>query len=284
MNRRLRNHPLRVQRVGVDESVLEDIYHRMLQLSWTRFCGLILLTYLLLNLIFALLIFAAPGSVANIGPHDFFSCFAFSVQTFSTIGYGFFNPLTPYAHLIVTIEAAFSLLTTALLTGMVFAKFSRPNSRVVFTENILWTTFNGKTALEVRLGNIRANRVFEGRAKMTLLRDEVTAEGERLRRLVDLKLLRSETSLFALSWTLYHLIDEASPLYGMTPEEMTKLDWEINVIFVGLDQDLSQHIASYTQYHSRQIVRARKFSDMIFYNSNTGVRTIDFSKLHEVEV
>src|ERR1700722_778735 len=120
MNNRLRNHPLRVRRVGVEETFFEDLSHRLLQLTWPRFFGLILLTYVFLNVLFALLIFFVPGSVANIPAGAFFSCFAFSVQTLSTIGYGFFNPQTPYAHLIVTLEAATGLMATALLTGMVF--------------------------------------------------------------------------------------------------------------------------------------------------------------------
>ncbi len=180
-------------------------------------------------------------------------------------------------------EAAAGMFSTALLTGLVFAKFARPAARVVFSEKILWTMHNGKPVLSFRLGNIRANQVFEGRAKMTLLRDETTKEGEKIRRLLDLKLLRDETPLFSLSWTVFHFIDEESPFHGVTPEEMKRLGWEIYVTFIGLDQDMAQYIVAHSTYTADHIVRARKFVDMIHLDGAGGVRVIDYSKLHEIE-
>lgn len=278
---RARNRPLQVKRIGVEESFGEDIYHRLLRMTWPRFCGLVILIYLGLNMLFAGLYWLSPGSIAEIAPGDLFSCFSFSVETFSTIGYGHFYPISAYAHNVVTIEAATSLLSTALLTGIIFAKFSHASARVVFSNNILWTKQNGVPMLALRLGNVRANRVFEGRAKMTLLRDEVTQEGEQLKRLLALKLVRDESPLFSLSWTIYHIIDETSPFSGMTLEKTVELGWEIIVTFVGLDQDMSQHITATIMYSAGQIVRARKFADMI--HTEEGTRVIDFSKLNEIE-
>ena len=132
------------------------------------------------------------------------------------------------------------------------------------------------------MGNVRANRVFEGKARFSLLRDEISLEGERMRRVYDLKLLRDETPIFTMSWTLYHLVDATSPLFGVTLEEMEQKGWEFIVTFTGLDQDISQPITASSLYSAKHVIRARKFADMIHVQED-GVRVIDFSKLNDVD-
>lgn len=279
--KRLRNRNMQIRRVGVEETLWTDLYHRMMRLTWPRFFLLVFFCFITINLFFATLFAISPGSLSDGGKSDFWTYFAFSVETFSTIGYGNIYPVSAYGNLIVTIEAGASLILTALLTGLIFSKFSRPSARIVFSQNILWTSQNGQPVLSVRLGNIRANQVFDGRARMTLLRDETTAEGERIRRMVDMKLMRNATPLFALSWTLFHPIDDSSPLFGMTHEQVVNAGWDIIVTFVGLDQDMAQTIAAHSIFHGEHVVRARKFVDMI--RTEDGVRNVDFSKLHEIE-
>ena len=133
----------------------------------------------------------------------------------------------------------------------------------------------------MRLGNVRANQVYEGQAKLTLLRDEITDEGEKIRRLVDLKLLRKETPIFALSWTLFHMIDESSPLRGIDVNTMAKQNWEFIVTFIGVDQDMAQSIVAHRIFKSSDVIQARKFADMIQYDHDT--RVIDFSKINQIE-
>ncbi len=275
------NREITVKRIGVDESFWKDIYHRLLRLSWPRFFLAIFAIYLSLDLIFAFLFYLSPGSIANVQHDDFFSYFSFSVQTMATIGYGYFYPQTHMAHLLVTIESSLGLICTALLTGLVFAKFARPSARIIFSEKALWTKQNGEDVLTLRLGNIRTNQVFQGEARMTLLRDEITTEGEKLRRLVDLKLQRNLTPMFSLSWTLFHKIDQESPLWGKSPEWMKENKWEFFVTFSGLDQDMSQTIVAHSMYSGDAIVRAHKFADMI--TSDGQVRTIDFSKFNDIQ-
>lgn len=267
--------------MGVEETFWEDIYHRVLRITWFRFFFVLSAVYLSLNLTFALLYFMLPDGIANIGPTDFLSNFFFSVQTMSTIGYGYFYPKTVAANLVVTVESFIGVFFTAVITGLVFSKFAKPSARIVFSENIIWTKQNGQDMIALRLGNVRTNRVFDGRAQLTLLRDETTSEGERIRRLVDLKLVRAESPLVALSWTLYHAVDEKSPLYGKTPEEMFKMGWEIFITFLGIDQEMSQTIVAHSTYPANRIIRAKKFVDMI--HADQGVRVIDFSKIHLVE-
>jgi inward rectifier potassium channel len=277
----LRNRHFRIRRVGVEETFFTDLYHRAMRLTWSRFFSIVFLSFIFVNLFFAILFWIAPGSLSDGGLSTFWTTFTFSVETFSTIGYGNIYPTSDYGNLVVILEAATSLISTALLTGLIFSKFSRPSARIIFSSNILMTTQNGNPVLSVRLGNVRANTVFDGRARMTLLRDETSAEGEKLRRLVDMKLVRDETPLFSLSWTLFHIIDDKSPIKGVTLEEVKEKGWEIIVTFVGLDQDMAQTIAAHSTYNGDHVKRARKFVDMIDFNH--GVRVIDFSKLHLIE-
>ncbi len=275
------NKSLNARRLGVEEKWWTDLYHRLLRQSGPRFFAAFLLVFLGINTLFAALYAAFPHSIANAGNHDFFSCFAFSVQTLSTIGYGYFYPLTATAHALVTVESATGMFFNAVLTGLVFAKFARPSARIVFSNHALYTAQNGQPILTLRLGNMRTNRVFEGKAKLHLLRDEVSSEGERLRRIFDLALVRHETPVFALSWTLIHPITEQSPLWGVNPEEFHEKGWDLIVTFVGIDQDMAQTITASKTYSGAHVVRARKFVDMIHLDE--GVRVIDFSKLHQIE-
>jgi inward rectifier potassium channel len=280
-SKRFHNRSLKVRRLGAEQSPWEDVYHRLMRLSWPRFLVQMLFIYLLIAAIFAVAYDLVPGSIANITDNDLFKYFAFSVQTLSTVGYGYFYPATSYAHVVVITQTTIGLFFTAALTGLFFAKFSRPQARVVFSDKILWMTQNGQPVLCLRLGNFRTNRVFEGRARFALLRDEISKEGERLRRIVDLKLLRTETPLFVLSWTLLHPIDANSPFAGMSVEELNKSDWDFTCTFIGLDEDMESNIVAHNTYSAQDVVRARKFKDMI--TTDGKVRVIDFSLLHEIE-
>lgn len=279
--RKLFNRNMQIRRVGVEETLWTDVYHRMMRMTWPRFFAFVFFCFITINLFFATLYALSPGALSDGGKSDFWTEFTFSVETFSTIGYGNIYPVSAYGNFLVTIEAGTSLILTALLTGLIFSKFSRPSARIIFSQNIIWTMQNGEPVISVRLGNIRANQVFDGRARMTLLRDETTAEGERIRRMVDLKLVRNTTPLFALSWTLFHPINAESPLAGLTFETIPQSGWEIIVTFVGLDQDMAQTIAAHSTYRAEHILKARKFVDMI--HTENGVRHVDFSKLHDVE-
>ena len=275
------NWELKVRRKGVEESLWVDMYHRLLTLSWIKFFLLSTFVILVLDFVFALGFYFLPGSVANINPGDFLSNFAFSVQTMATIGYGYFYPQTTQAHFLVTLESTIGMFATALLTGLIFAKFARPSARIVFSDNLLLTKQNKQDVLTMRLGNVRANQVYEGQAKLTLLRDEMTEEGEKIRRLVDLKLLRKETPIFALSWTLFHIIDESSPLKGVDMNTMASQNWEFIVTFIGVDQDMAQSIVAHRIFKASDVIQAKKFADMIQYDQDT--RVIDFSKINLIE-
>ena len=205
-------------RVGLEEKWHRDLYHRLLTLSWLNFMLLSAVVYVAANVIFALLYFIQPGSIANAAPGSFLDAFFFSVETFATLGYGVLSPATVYANAIMTVETLVGIMTVALTTGVLFARVSRPTARVLFAKVAVVNVYNGQPALMVRMGNQRRSQIVQAEVSLTVLRSEQTAEGQFMRRFYDLPLARARTPVFAMTYTAIHFIDEQSPLYGMDPE------------------------------------------------------------------
>ncbi len=176
--------------VGLPRPWLRDVYHHTLRIGWCRFLLLGGLLYIALNLGFALLYLAQPGAIANARPGSFADAFFFSVQTVASIGYGQMYPATTYANLVMTVEAASGLLILALATGLVFARFSRPTARILFSRVAVIGPHNGRPTFSFRLANQRRNQILQAEVAVTLLRDEQTAEGVMLRRFYELSLTR----------------------------------------------------------------------------------------------
>jgi inward rectifier potassium channel len=266
--------------LGAWHSYWRDPYHLLLTIPWTGFFALVVATYISVNVIFALLYLAQPGSVANAPSGSFLDMFFFSVQTLATIGYGAMYPKTPYANTIVTIEALVGIIGTAVITGLAFARFSRPTARVVFSEVAVITPFDGVPMLMFRSANQRRNQILEAQMQVYLLRDEITSEGQFLRRFYDLRLLRHRTPSFTLSWTAMHPIDEESPLFGMTPELLRQKQVSIVASLSGIDETVMQTIHARHNYSAQDILWNHRLVD-IFHDSDDGHRYMDFSQFHE---
>ena len=193
-----------------------DVYHTLLSMSWMRLCLFVASTYVLVNVVFAALYLAQAGSIDNARPGSFLDHFYFSVQTMATIGYGKMTPVTDLANILVAIEALLGMLGIAMATGLIFAKFARTRPRVLFSRAVVVAPMDGKPALMFRLANERSTQIVEAQLSVTVLRDEVTKEGEFMRRLHEIPLLRAHSAMFALSWSAIHIIDEKSPFHGAT--------------------------------------------------------------------
>ena len=180
---------------------------------------------------------ALNGSVAvGTGPR-LLEAFFFSVQTLSTIGYGDLSPNGLAPNLIVTLEAIVGLLTIALATGLVFARFSRPRARIVFSERALIAPYRNITAFEFRVANERNSQLTNVNATVVLSRWE-SVDGKRGRRFHPLTLEREQVMFLPLHWVVVHPIDEQSPLYGVTGEQLLASDAEFLILLTGLDEDL----------------------------------------------
>ena len=277
----VRNRRFDVVRKGLTHSRWRDPYHWLLTLDWPRFFAVTVISYVATNALFALLYLAGGDSIKNARPGSFWDAFFFSVQTMATIGYGAIYPQTDYANLLVSIEALVGLLGVAMGTGLMFARFSRPTARVLFSHVAVIAPHNGLPTLMLRVANERRNQILEAQIGLSLLRDEVTLEGEFIRRFYDLKLLRSQTRIFSLSWMVMHVIDESSPLYGATPESLDEAETDIVVTLTGIDDTVSQTVHARHYYITEEILWNMRFVD-IFSKKPDGRRMLDFTRFHDV--
>jgi inward rectifier potassium channel len=269
-----------VRRIGFRARL--DIYHSLLTCSWPSFFALLALAYFIFNTVFAVLFLLQDKAIANAKPGSFADAFFFSVQTMVTIGYGQLYPQTLYANTLVTIEVLLAMMGLALATGVIFARFSRPTARVVFSRVAVIATYNGQKMLMFRAANYRRNQILEAQISVSLLRDERSREGETLRRFYDLPPMRARTPMFALTWTVMHPIDEKSPLYRCTPHSLRAEQAEIVVTLVGLDTTFAQTVHARHSYVADEIVWDHRFVD-ILSQLEDGTRVVDYRRFHEVE-
>ena len=268
-------------RKGTPNALRQDLYFYFMQGGWGRFFGVILFMYIMLNVFFGALYMLKPDCISEVRPDSFADAFFFSVQTMSTIGYGTMSPISTYAHTLVTIEAAISIISVALVTGLMFAKVSQPQAKVLFSEPLLLSTYDGKPALIFRVGNARGNEIVDAGLTVTLVRDEVSSEGEQMRKMVDMKLLRDRTPLFSLSWTVFHVIDEASPLYGLDAKKIETKDMRFLVVtLLGHDGTYGQTVYARHSYYPEDIREGHRFID-IDKELSDGRLLLDYSKFHD---
>jgi inward rectifier potassium channel len=273
--------PQTIERIGLRPHPLQDLYHWLLVVSWPTFLGLAAGGFFLGNALFAGIYLLRPGSIAGSRP-GFSDAFFFSVHTMATIGYGTMSPATVWAHLVVVVEALCGLFLFAVVTGLTFAKFSRPTARVLFSRVAVIAPRDGVPCLMFRMANERGNQIVEARLHAALALDGRTAEGEAVRRIMDLRLLRERTPMFALTWTAVHPIDEASPLYGLPPAALAAGGGQIIVSLTGLDDTLAQTVYARHVYGHAEVQRGMRFADILHVAAD-GRRRIDFGRFHDTQ-
>jgi inward rectifier potassium channel len=251
--------------------------------SWPRFLVALAAIFAALNLVFALLYALGAAPIANARPGSFADLFFFSVETISTTGYGDMHPQTTYGHLVATAEIFLSLVSTAAMTGLVFARFSRPRARLIFASNPVVLRHDGVDTLMLRVVNARESLIAQATAKLWLLGPTVTAEGRRFVGFRPMRLVRSENPAFALSWTLFHPIDAHSPLYGKGAEEAIAEEISFIVSIAGVDERSSQTVHARQAYAADAVRWGHEFVDM-FHRDEFGNTHVDFAKIHETQV
>ncbi|HEV3176338.1 MAG TPA: ion channel [Stellaceae bacterium] len=269
-----------VRRVGSARITRHDAYHLLLTMPWRWFFGIQAAAYVLFNAVFALLYLVAPGSIANAKPGSFTDAFFFSVQTMATIGFGVMAPATFYANVMVTIEALLGMASVAVAAGLIFARFSQPTARVLFSNVAVVTPFNGVPTLMFRCANERRNQIFEAQVHVDFARQETSAEGMDLRRSYELDLARNRNPQFSLSWTVMHPIDAESPLYGIDPDLLAGQEASIVVTLTGIDETISQRVFARTAYRADEILWGRKFVDILSETEN-GDTLVDYRRFHD---
>ena len=271
-----------IAQLGNSNARWGDLYHLLLTLSWPKLIGLLGLSYLALNAFFALAFLLGGDGIVNAQPGSFGDAFFFSVQTMASIGYGAMYPKSLYANFVVTIESMLGLFWLTMATGLMFARFSRPTARVIFSKFAVVTLRDGVPTLMFRAANQRSNQILEAQMQLSVVKDVTTQEGEFMRRFFDMKLERSRTSIFALTWTAMHPIDAESPIYGMTPETLAEKEVELIVTLTGTDATFSQTIHARHSYIPSELFWNMRLSDILTL-AEDGRRAVDYQKFHEIE-
>lgn len=266
--------------IGAHSAWFRDIHHAFLRLPWWVGLGTVTAAFLLVNLLFGCA-YAELGGVANARPQSVADGFYFSVQTMATIGYGAMYPQSTAAHVLVVIEAVLGLLLTALCAGLVFAKFSRPIGRIVFSHQAVIGPFDGVPMLMFRVGNERGNMVAEATIRVSMVRTVRTLEGATFYRMTDLPLVRDRSPALARSWNVMHELGPASPLHGYDPERMEREELEIIVTLVGVDDTSYQPVHARYQYEHHSVVWGARHADILSETAN-GDLVLDVRNFHNI--
>jgi inward rectifier potassium channel len=268
-----------IPNMGAWHTYWRDPYHLFLTIPWLGFVAAIVVAYLSINTVFALLFLLGGNCLEGARPGSFTDAFFFSVQTLASIGYGAMHPITFYANCVVTAESIISLLLVAVVTGLAFARFSHPIAKVLFSNTAVIAPYNGTPTLMFRIANERQNMIVEAQLQVYLLVDEVTKEGQFMRRVMELKMLRQRTPALSLTWTAMHSIDVHSPLYGHDENSLTAINAQIQVAIVGIDEAVSYTISARHTYSSQELLFDRRFVDIVVPQAN-GDRHIDYRHFH----
>src|SRR5437762_5441527 len=258
-----------------------DLYHWILALNWPRFAALILGGYIAINIIFAALYSIGGDCIAGVARGSFLDAFFFSVQTLATVGYGHMYPQSIYGHLVSTAEIMTGVFLLAVMTGLIFVRFSRPVARVTFSKSIVIGPLNGKPTLMVRVGNENHHSMVEAKFRIMYTRDQQLVEGGDFRYFHDLKLHFDRLTVFPAALTLRHEINEKSPLGGATLESLEAERALFFVSVVGIDPVIAAEVQTQKDYSWRDLLFGRRFVEI--YTQEEGRLTVDYGRLHDTE-
>ncbi len=251
----------------------KDIYIHLTKMSWSMFLSITTLGFLLINLFFAL-IYVSIGEEGILGAskndwlNHFWHAYFFSCQTFTTVGYGALAPQTFTANAVAAIEVFIGLLWFALITGLLYARFSRPTTRIAFSKNIIIASYKGIKALELRIVNERKSPMRELNADLILSINEIREDNHVHRNYYNLNLERKSVLFFPLSWVIVHPIDEGSPFFEKTKDEIMSMDIELFVFLKGYDDSFSQAIPASHSYLGEDLVWGARFVRNFYTEKN----------------
>lgn len=263
------------------------IYQFLVSMSWTSFACTTLLFYFVINCLFAgfyMMIgveYLSGAEGDNLAP--FWTAFFFSVQTLTTVGYGSVSPVGFGANLLAAMGALTGLMSFALGTGLLFARFSKPTASILFSENAIIAPFEDGKALMFRLANRRRNMLTNLQIEVTaawLSRDD---KGRVTRVYKPLDLERDVLSMLPLTWTVVHPIVEESPIADCIKNGFENSDLEIIVVLEGYDDTFTSTIRTHTSYKYKELIWNAKF-DAAFYFNEEGDTILEVDKLNSYTV
>ena len=269
-------------KINADQFDLRDTYHHILTLTWPRFAAMVMAIYLLINFTFAGLYLLGGRCIAELPPGSPADAFFFSVETLATVGYGHMYPNSLYGHCVTTVEIVTGMFGMAVITGLIFIRFSRPTARIIFSKWVVISPFDGVPTLMLRVANVRHVAMAEAEFRVMLFRHEPSQEEESVRRFYPLKLQLDRIIAFPVALTLRHVIDETSPLYGKTPEDLKKSDTRLMASIVCIDTVIPAPVQSAIDYSCDDILWKRRFVE-IYAQAPDGRITVDYGRIHQTE-
>jgi len=279
------NGAFKLEKIGVNEFDVRDPYHLALAISWPQFFMGVVLVYLAINLVFALLYLAVPGSVIHMPAGSLPDAFFFSIETLATVGYGNMAPVGLYAHVVSTVEIFIGMLLTATMTGLVFVRFSKPQSKILFAEKAVVTRSGGRTRLMIRIGNGRMYALTDAEARLTTIVSETEPNGQVIRYVVDLKLQLTNMAFFPLTWLVIHEVTQDSPLQLLlttNKEELLASQMRFMLSVTARDPSLSAQVYAAQAYTAADVALDHRYADAV-----TGVHThhavADMRKISDTE-
>jgi len=273
-----------VRKIGLKFFDHFSIFHFLVSTNWTIFNLLVIFSYFLIISLFGGLYYLIGmnqlGILAVDPVSDLLEAIYFSAQTFSTVGYGRANPLAHSANLVAVAEMLTGMMYLALAAGLLFARFSRPVSKIVFSKKALIAPYKSGKAFMIRLSNAKTNMLLDLEVKVLLVMI-IEESGQKIRKFYDLPLEMSKINMLSMTWTVVHPIDESSPLSEVSNEKLTQSQAEFMVLIKGINDTLSQAIHSRTSYKSDEIEWGARFVPL--YRNSNGVTEIAFDKIGDYE-
>ena len=254
---------LDITKIGVSRFDLRDPYHMALTASWPSFTVAVLALYTAINILFAILYAAVPGAIGNATPGSIADGFFFSMETLATDGYGQMYTATTYGHIVSVTEIMSGMAFTAIVTGLIFVRFSRPRAKILFADHVVVTPYNGMPTLMVRIANGRMTMLTDLKVRLSALIREHTSEGHSMRRVNELALERSNIPMFALTMTMMHRIDENSPLYGHTAQSLLDGDVRLFLSVEARDTAINSTVHDLKYYWSHDVRFGMRYADAV---------------------
>jgi len=262
------------------------LYKFLIGLSWPWFVAIVLCTFVLANIVFTWLYLAVgiqtlQGAQGVTPFGTFLNAFFFSVQTLTTVGYGSMVPRAVASNVIASVEALMGVMGFAFGAAVVYGRFSRPTARILFSTRALIAPYRGKTSLQIRIANLRSNAIVDLEATIVLMAVEGNGEGQR-RTYARLELERPRVYFLPLTWTIVHPIDDASPLFGKSAQDLADNAVEIMVLVKGFDDTFSQVVNARSSYRFDEIMWNYKFLPA-FRSDDEGRLVLDLARIDAVE-
>lgn len=250
-------------KIGARAYDFSDPYHLALTVGWGWFLGAVGLLYGAINVLFATAYFLKPGSITNAHPGSLLDPFFFSIETFATVGYGEMYPADAYSHWVAGLEIVVGMAFTAIVTGLIFVRFSKPRAKILYAEQPVVALHDGQPTLMIRFANGRMNVLSDAAIRLSALVRSVSTEGHVFRRAVDLNLTNSRLAIFAMTVTVMHVLDEQSPLSGLTAEQMSADGMRLFLTVEAHDPALGVSVRDLQYYRADQIAFGMRYADAI---------------------